>query len=220
MEKLELTAVTRSDRGKKNQSLRADGKTPAVVYGHGLETKSVSLDSKILEQVYTQAGSGKIITLKIDKEKATNVLIYDVQVDPRRGQLTHADLYVVRMDEKLTTDIPLHFVGDAPAVFRDGGVLLKALETVEVEALPADLPDSIEVDLSMLEDFESAIHISDLKVSSKVEILDEADTVVAKVDAPRTEEEMAELDAEVVEDVNAVQSDVESGAEVTIGSED
>ncbi len=199
MDKIVLALSGRKEKGKANAALRAQGLTPAVVYGHGVESESVSASTKELTKVYSEAGGNKIISLKVDGAKETNALIHDVQHDVRTGELTHADFYIVRMDEKLTTAVPLYFVGESTAVFQMEGVLLKALETVEVEALPGDLPDHIEVDISVLDDFEKAIHVSDLKAPKGVEILDEADSLVARVEEPRSEEELAELETEVTE---------------------
>lgn len=199
MEKLSLHANSRDVRGKQNQQLRGAGKTPGVIYGHGTQSTALEIDSRDLQKVYSQAGSNKIILLKLDEGKSKNVLIHDVQHSPRTGALTHVDLYVVRMDEKVKTEVPIHFVGETPAVYQEGGTLVKNLETIEVEALPADLPENIEVDIAVLIDFEKSIHVSDLKVPSEVTIMNEPEELVVKVDPPRSDEELAELDAEIEE---------------------
>lgn len=201
MDKISLTATKRSELGKKAKKLRADGIVPAVVYGHGGEPEAISLDAKITEKIYASAGSNKIIELKVGEAKPQNVLFYDVQHDSRSGAITHADLYRVRMDEKIRTEVPLHFVGESTAVYQDEGTLLKNLEELEIEALPADLPESIEVDISILDDFEKTIHVSDLVIPNGVTLLTDVEELVTKVEAPRSEEELAELDAEVVEEL-------------------
>lgn len=200
MEKVTLQAKKRDVRGKQVAKLRTQGQIPGVVYGHGVAPVAVSLDSRETEKVYTRAGGNKIIELKLGEGAPKNVLIHDVQVDVRTGELTHADLYVVKMDEEIKTEIPLHYTGESTAVYQQEGTLLKNLETIEVEALPGNLPESIEVDISVLDDFEKSIHVSDLKVPTGVTILVDAEELVAKVEPPRSEEELAELD-EAIEEV-------------------
>lgn len=202
MEKILLKANKREASGKANRQLRQQGIVPAVIYGHGLKSAtSIQIDGKQLESIYQKAGGNKIIGIKIDDATVKNGLFQDVQRDPISGALTHADLYLVSMDEKIETEVPLHFIGESVAVYQQEGTLVKALETVEVEALPADLPESFEVDISVLDDFEKEIRVSDLKIPEGVTLLTDVEELVAKVEPPRSDEEMAELDAEVVEEL-------------------
>jgi large subunit ribosomal protein L25 len=219
MEKIELAAVKRSTRGKKNHALRAEGKVPAVVYGRGVKAEPLELEARVIERVYTQAGGNKILALKIGEGRARNVLIHDVQRSPLRGDLIHVDFYVVRMDEELKAEIPLHFVGESTAVYQGEGTLVKNVETVEVECLPGDLPESLEVDIATLDDFEKTITLADLALPEGVKIVaEELDTVVAKVDPPRTDEEMAELD-EVVDESAELPEGVKEEAPVVVSEE-
>jgi len=202
MDKIELVAEKRSVLGKANKKLRVEGKVPAVIYGHGVASQPVTVDSRVMERVWRTAGGNKIISLKVADGRARNVLIHDVQVGRAQDQLTHVDFYVVRMDEVLKTEIPLHFTGESKAVFQDEGTLVKNLETVGVECLPGDLPEVLEVDLSSLDDFEKAITLADISVPEGVKLLEEnLDTIVAKVEPPRTEAEMEELDEAVTEEL-------------------
>jgi large subunit ribosomal protein L25 len=203
MNELILTAQKRELSGKAVQSLRDAGQLPAVAYGHGTAPESLTLDAKTTTRIYAQAGSAKLVELKLGEGKARNVIFQDVQHDPRSGNIIHADLYVVRMDEALEAEVPLHFVGESTAVYQDEGTLMKNLETVQVRCLPGDLPDSIEVDISVLDDFSKQINVSDLKMPKDVELVieDPESVMVAKVEAPRSEEEMADLDAEVTEEL-------------------
>lgn len=199
MDKIILTATKRDETGKKNRLLRESGQVPAVVYGHGEKPRSIKVDARLMDKTFAKAGGNKIIGLKVDEGKDENVLIHEIQQDGRTGAILHADLYLVKMDEKIRTEIPLHFVGESTAVYQLEGTLVKNIEEVEVEALPGDLPESIEVDISVLDDFEKSIHVSDLKIPADVELLAEAEDLVARVEPPRSEEELAELDAEVEE---------------------
>lgn len=200
MEKLELKAGKRAARGRKAEALRNEGLVPAVVYGRGVRSEPLEVESRLLEKIYAQAGGNKIVALKVGDGRARNVLIYDVQRGAVKGELRHADFYVVRMDEVLKAEVPLRFTGESTAVYRDEGSLMKNLEAVEVECLPADLPEAIEVDISMLDDFEKAITLEDLDLPAGVKLANEdMSTLVARVEPPRSDEELAQLDEEVDE---------------------
>jgi large subunit ribosomal protein L25 len=201
MDKLILEATPRTERGKKTAKLRAEGFVPAVAYGHDLKGESVTIDLKSLTKVYHQAGGNKLVDLKLGG-KSRGALIHDVQLDGRTGAIIHVDLYLVRMNEVLSAEIPLHFTGESTAVYQGEGTLVKNLETIEVECLPADLPEMIEVDISVLDDFDKTITVADLVIPEGVKLLmEDVETLVAKVEPPRSDEEMAELDAELGDDV-------------------
>lgn len=219
MARIRLAAASRQDKGKKVQTVRASGDTPGVIYGHGTKSAVIAVDSKQLERVYHEAGSNKIIELTIDKDTTKSALFHDVQHHPLTGRLLHFDLYEIKMDEAIETEVPIHYLGEAPAVYNQGGVLLKSLDAVEVKALPLDLPESIEVNLEELEEVNDAVHISDLKVDSAVTILNDPDAVVTQVVPPKTEEELeAELEEEVPEDAEAA-VESEHGGEAEEGEE-
>lgn len=198
MEKIELIAEKRTVSGKKNKALRAAGKVPAVVYGHGQKSEPLELEGKTIERIYRNAGGNKIVALKIADGKAKNVLIHDVQHGSARGEITHVDFYVVKMNEVLRAEVPVHFTGESDAVFKGEGTLVKNLEMIEIESLPGNLPDMIEVDIAVLDDFEKTITLADLTLPENVKLVEEdLTTVIAKVDPPRSDEEMAELDEAV-----------------------
>lgn len=201
MDKISITAEPRTVLGKQNKRLRAEGKVPGVVYGHGAEPQSLTFDGRQLEKTFAEAGTNKLLSLTVGDDKSHNVLFHEIQRDSLSGALTHVDLYLVKMDEKIRTEVPLRFTGESTAVYQQEGTLLKNIEAVEVEALPGDLPEAVEVDISVLDDFEKTIHVSDLSVPNGVIILDEPEELVVKVDPPRSEEELAELEAEVVEEL-------------------
>jgi len=200
MEKIELAAVKRSALGKQVRALRAEGKVPAVLYGHSVKSEALELDGRQLEKVYRYAGGSKIVALKVGEGRAKNVLITDVQRNVARGELIHADFYAVRMDEELKTEVPLHFSGESTAVYQQEGTLVKNMEMVGVVCLPGDLPDSIEVDISVLDDFEKSITLADLAIPAGVKLVEEdLGTLVVRVEPPRSDEELAELDEAVDE---------------------
>lgn len=212
MDTLKLQVETRADTGKKTQQLRNSGKVPGVVYGRGQETQVVAIDALVFAKTYQKAGHSGLIELMIDASDPVNVLIHEVQTN-HLGRPLHVDFYQVKMDEAIRTEVPLKLVGEAPGVFNLGGSLVQALEEVEVEALPANLPSSIEVDVSSLEELESSLSVVDIVVPEKVTILSDEHEMVCKVEAPRSEEEMAELDAEMGEEVKP--EDVEEAEEAS-----
>lgn len=210
---IELAAQQREVTGKKVRSLRAEGNVPAVLYGHGTESQSLSVSQRSLAKVFADAGSNKIVSLSIGDSKPNSVMIQDVQVDPRTGAIMHADFYKVKMNEKIKAEIPLHFVGESTAVYKLEGSLIQGLTTVEVESLPANLPESLEVDIAVLDDFDKTIHVSDLTIPANVELLTDTSELIAKVEPPRSDEELEDLDAPVVDEVAGEEGDAEAKSE-------
>lgn len=178
--------------GKKVKRGRAKGLLPAVVYGHGFESKPLYLDAKIFSQVFQSAGTSALVDLQIDDQKPVKVLIHEPQMHYLKGQPIHADMYAVKMTEKIETAIPIHFLGESPAVEELEGNLNTSKDELEIRCLPADLIPAIEVDISVLKTFDDSIHVSDIKVPSTIEIMHEPDELIASVAAPISEEKLAE----------------------------
>ncbi|TSC65193.1 MAG: large subunit ribosomal protein L25 [Candidatus Doudnabacteria bacterium Gr01-1014_77] len=210
MEKIELQAQARPETPV--EKLRKQGFMPAVVYGHNKKTEHLALLLSAFEKVFRKAGESTLINLVIDGQPR-NVIIHDTQRHYLTGKFEHADFYEVSMTEKLKATVALEFVGVSKAVKENGGILVTVLDEVEVECLPADLPHNIVVDISVLNAFEDSVHVSDLKVDSKVQILTDKDDVVVKVSPPRTVE--VDLSAPVVEDVSKVEGAAEAKPEAT-----
>lgn len=220
MDSVSLTATKRASLGKLNNKLRKTGAIPAVLYGHNVETLNVQVNERDFAKVFKLAGESTLVNLTIDGQTKP-VLIQEVQSHYLTDKPIHIDFYAVNMSEKLKAKIPLHFTGEAQAVKSLGGTLVRNLSEIEVECLPADLPHALEIDISALNTFEDAVHVSDIKVTNKVTILTNSDEVVANVVAPRTEEEMAELaTAPVVEDVTKVEGVVKPEAPAAAESEE
>jgi len=151
-----------------------------------------------------------LVDLTIDSGAAHKVLIQDVQRDPLLGRILHVDFREVKMDEKLEAEIKLEFVGEAPAVKAHGGILVRAKEHVSVRALPGDLVHEITVDLSSLANINDSIKVGDLKVPMGIEILDGEEEIVAVINEPISEAELAALDAApTTADVSAVKVETE-----------
>jgi len=191
-----LAAEHREVTGKAVNRLRSAGKLPAVVYGHGVASSNVTVDAHAFEQLRKHSGPNALVDLSVDGKKSNPVLINSVQVHPVNRRPLHIDLFLVRMTEELTVDVPLVPTGESIAVNQLGGTLLHATETVKVRALPDHLPQSIEYSVESLVDFDGAIHVRDLVIPADVTLVTDAEEVIAKVQAPRVEVEEAAAVAE------------------------
>lgn len=177
-----LDAQARSITGKKVSQLRNQGLVPAVVYGEAVQPVHVQIPYRALEVALMKAGGTHLITLSVEGQAHT-VITRDVQRDILKGKITHVDFLAVSATTKLKTEVPVHFIGEAPAIALRVGVLNTVTPYVEVEALPADLIDHIDVDLSSLKTVGDAIHVRDLKLSDKVVAVTDEDTVIVAVGA-------------------------------------
>ncbi len=211
-----LAAERREITGKKVSYLRAAGRLPAVVFGRGLDSNSVSVDTHEFENLRRHAGPNTLIDLSVDGEKSAPVLVHGVQTHVVTRRPLHVDLYVVRMTEELTVDVQLVSEGISDAVENGGGTLLHTLESVRVRALPDHLPQSIHYSIDSLATFDDAIHVRDLDIPSDATLLTDLDEVVAKVLPPRVEEEPVVAEAaegEEAEGEAAEGAGAEGGAE-------
>lgn len=185
---LSLIAKPREVIGKKVKALRKKGLLPGVIYSEGKPADSLEMNLGEFQKVWKEAGESSIIELDMDGQKK-NVLIKDVQTDPIKDTPTHVDFYSVRMDKRIEAMVPLSFAGEAPAVKNLGGVLVKVIYELEVEALPANLPSELEVNISKLAMFEDRFLVSDLKLPEGVKVLANRQEIIALVEEPRAEEE-------------------------------
>jgi large subunit ribosomal protein L25 len=183
-----LDATTRTVTGKRVAALRKAGRLPAVIFGHGTPSENVSIDAHEFEQLRRRVGPNTLIDLSVDGRKSRPALVHGVGRDHVHGRPLHVDLFVVRMTEEMTAEVPLVPVGEAEAVRVHGGTLLHVTEHVRVRALPANLPDSIAYPIESLVDFDAAIFVRELSVPAGVHLLTDPDEIVAKVLPPRVEE--------------------------------
>jgi len=209
MPTLILKAKKRVETGKKVDQLRKQGKIPAVLYGHKVKPVSLVLDYSTFEKIFAQAGESTLIDLTVDDQKPVKVLIQDYQLDPKTNQIIHTDLHQVRMDEKLHAEIALNFINEPPAVKELGGILVTAIDSLEVECLPQDLVHEINVDLSSLKTFEDVIHVADIKIPSGLTITHNPHDVVALIQQPRSEKELEGLEAKPKEPEVAASAETE-----------
>jgi large subunit ribosomal protein L25 len=180
-----LAAAPREITGKAVKRLRQEGRLPGVVYGHGVQSTNVSVDSHEFDQLRRQVGSNALVDLSVDGEKPRPVLVLGVQIHPVNRRPLHVDLFVVTMTEELTVDVPLVAIGEAPAAATGGGTLLHPSETVRVRALPDHLPQRIEYAVDSLVDFDLTIRVRDLAIPDDVTLLTDGDEIIARVQAPR-----------------------------------
>lgn len=213
MEQLKLEAQTRKERKRKTNALRESDKIPAVLYGHGIKNQSLTIDFIVFDKLYKKAGESTLIDLAVDGKTPSKVLIQDIQYNPVTGAYSHIDFYQVRMDEKITTHVSIQFIGEAPAVKQHGGILVKSKDKIEIECLPKDLIHEIKVDLSQLKNIDDTIRISQLALPKEVTILEDMEEPIISVAPPRSEEELASLNAEVKEDVTKVEVEKEKKPE-------
>jgi len=205
METLELKADVREATGRRVKALRQEGLVPAVLYGHTDHTDPtlLQIEAKPLGKVLREAGTHQLVGLKIGNKKPVVTLARDIQRDVIRHNYLHVDFYAVKMDEKVTAQVPLVIVGVSPAVKDQGGILTQGMDEIEIECLPADLISAIEVNVEGLLEFNDSISVSDLAVPSSVTVLSDPDSMVAKVEPPRLEEEEEEEVEEGLEEVSA-----------------
>lgn len=192
MKKHKLEVEKRKIVGKKVKSLRKQGVLPANIYGKNIKSLSVQLPVKDFDSVFGEVGETGLLELAVvGEEKIRPVLIHNVQLDPVTSQHLHADFFQVDLKEKVTTMVPLEIVSETLAVKDKKGVLLHTLNEVEVEALPTDLPEKIEVDVSALSEVDQETKVGELKVPSGVTILTDPGLVVCKI-GPLVTAEMEE----------------------------
>ena len=201
MSEYKLAAETRTDTGKgPARRARAAGRIPAVLYGHGIKPKHLSVDAReFTHALHTDAGANVLIELQLGRTRHL-ALAKDIQRHPARGTFTHIDFLLVRRGEKVTVQVPVHLVGEATGV-REGGVAEQDLRAVSLEAEVTSVPEAIEADVSGL-GIGDVLRVQDLKAPAGTAIVDDPDAVVVSVLAPTVEptpEEEAAAEAEAAE---------------------
>ena len=181
-----LTIKVKPRDNTKPNALRRSGFVPATVYGHGYESKSVQVNAKEFSLIPHRAYS-HINEIEIDGGDKFPVLIRNVQVDPVRDNFLNIEFYKIRSDEKIKVKVSLNYTGHSPAVVA-GGVLIISLNEVEIQCLPKDIPDVIDVSLDQIVEIGQGIHTRDLKISNDIVILNKPDEVLARVEIAKTHE--------------------------------
>lgn len=217
---MSLSLSVKKREAGKAESVRESGLIPGVLYGPEIEPVSIAFDYNTFEKLYNEAGESTLVDLIIEGDKeSTKVLIQDIQIDPVKRTITHVDLRQIRMGVEMHANVDLVFVGESLAIKELGGTLVKTRDQVEVKCLPKDLVSHIDVDLSTIKTFEDMIHVKDLQLPAGMTVVDDAETVLAKVNAPLTEEQlkaMDEAEAPSVADVK-VEGDKKDGSASVAG---
>ena len=207
MEQFELVAAPRQVIGKRVKALRRAGQVPAILYGYNIEPMPLQLEVKSLNRVLSRVGQSRLIKLSVQGQREPHMaLARAIHREPITGNLYHVDFMAVSMTEKIKVQVPVVLVGESPAVQRGEGVLVQAINSIEIECLPGDLMDAIRVDVSTLDKVDAQIAVKDLKVSAGIEILAGLDDMVVRV-TPVREEKVEEVvpTAEVAAEVEVIE---------------
>lgn len=206
-----LPVTARELTGKKLKKLRREGILPANIYGKDIQSIAVQLPSKNFEEIYKTVGETGLIDVEVNGELKP-VLIKNVQTQPLSNTILHTDFYQVNLKEKITSMVPLEIVGTPKAVEENIGLLLTPISEIEIEALPTDLPEKIEVPVEHLANIDDQITVGDLKIPSSIEVKTDSEQVVAKI-AELVSEEAKEVAAEMAAEQEAQQAAAEETKE-------
>ena len=185
---MELTVQKREKFGKVVKNLRQDGFIPAELYGHGIQNEHLTVVAKDFAKTFKAAGENTVVNILIDGQPRP-VLIYNVQQNPLSGEFMNVDFYAVRMDEKIRTEVPFVFTGEAPAIKAFNAILVKVMQEIEIEALPMNLPKQIEISLNSLNAFGKTVCVRDLQTIEGVRFLAVPDSVIVTIKEQAKEEE-------------------------------
>jgi len=203
-----LEAINRNVSGKKTRFLRRQGITPTHLFGHSLKSLALQCDTASLQSIISQAGETRPVNLKIEGEKLLRMaFIREVQKNEVTGQLLHVDFYQVKETEKIKVDVPISFVGEAPAMKEKGRSLTHGVTSLSIECLPGDVPPQIEIDLSPLEEVEQPVYVKDIILDPSITVSTDPDQLVVKVSEARAVVE------EVVEEEAVTEEKAEEKAE-------
>lgn len=213
MKNLTIKATQRDILGKKTRFLRRQGITPTHLLGHGLKSLALQCDTAELARIITLGGTTRLIDLQVDEEKQPrSVFIREIQRDTVSDRLLHVDFYQIKLTEKITADIPIVLIGEAPATKLKGNILQQTLTHLGVECLPDKLPPRIELDLSPLEETGQAIYVRDLHLDPDITITTAQERLVVKIGQVMVEKE--EEVVAVAEEEVAAEAGAEAGAAV------
>lgn len=203
--------ATKREAGKDLNIKIKEGFVPAVFYGPKTDSVSVFVSLNDFIKVWREAGESTVINLVVDDGAELPVLIHEVKLDPIRDVPQHIDFYVFEKGKKISVHVPVEFVGVAPAVKELGGILIKVVHEIEVEAEPSKLPHKIEIDVSILKDLNSQFYAKNIKLPEGVELLIEGDEIIASVVEPKEEVEEAPKDIADIEVEKKGKAETEDG---------
>jgi large subunit ribosomal protein L25 len=204
----------RSVLGKKVSRLRSEGILPANLYGRGIDSASLQLQYVDGRDLLNLHGRNNLFEVQISGETEVRpVVVRDVSIDPVTRKILHIDFFQVDLQRTIQADVPLNLIGTSLGVSMYGGVLVQAVDRITIEALPADMPEAIDVDISALEELDSQLFVRDLTISDLVTVLVSEDTLVLAVQRPRvaTEESFEVAEGEEPESTDDSESDESEG---------
>ncbi len=203
MTKTTLAAKPRKTVGRKVKQLRRQGVIPANVFSKEVKSINIQIDEKALTNLLKQVGESGLVYLQVEGEKSDRpVMISQIKRDPVTGSLLHVGWHQVNLKEKVTSAIPVKLTGTAPAEEQHLGILVTQLQEIEMEALPADMSESVEVDISGLAAVGDAVYVKDIKVDSRLAVKSDPEAIVAKIE-PLAVEEPKEIPSAVEGEVTA-----------------
>ena len=214
-----LEVAPRTTVGRHVSGLRRQGLVPGIIYGHSVKPLTVEIPGKDFARMFHRAGRSHLLQLRVEGERvARPVLIKELQINPRTAEPVHVDFFQVNLLEKLTVQVPVVLVGEAPATKFNAGELLHLIHQLEVSCLPDAIPGEIDIDVSGLAEIDDAVRISEVQLPEGVELAAalDPDEVIAKIAAPRVQEEEAAPEVEEGAEVAAegeAQAESESAAE-------
>ena len=201
MDVVSLKLSPRTVTGKKVKVLRRKGIVPVHIYGRGGDPLALQADATVLRRILPRVGANIPLSVEIDDQKGQNIcFVREVQRHPVTEDVLHVDFLRVDVSQTIRAEVPIILLGNAPAVRELSGTLLQPLQSILVEALPMNIPASIEIDVSGLDDFEKGIYVRDVSVAANVSVVTDPDELIARVSPPRVEVvEEAEVEAELEE---------------------
>ncbi|OGM98747.1 MAG: hypothetical protein A2915_04690 [Candidatus Yanofskybacteria bacterium RIFCSPLOWO2_01_FULL_41_34] len=210
-QKIELNAEKREVIGSGLNALRKSGYIPAVLYGKNQESIPLQVSVKDFRKAFELAGESTLIYLSVDGQSYPTI-INDIAKDAINDDILHADFYKVRLDEKIKAKVAVVFQGESPAVKDLGGIFVRNINELEIEAFPQDLPHEVVIDLSSLKNIGDQILVKDLKLDSKLNVVAEIEEIVATVQEPMSAEELEkalEAPTTTIEDVEVIKKEKE-----------
>lgn len=214
MENLTLQASSRDISGKKTRFLRRQGITPTHLFGRDIKSLTLQCDTDALKQLIAQAGRTRPVSLKIDDEKGRrSVFVREIQRDVITRQLLHVDFYQVKKGEKITVDVPIVFVGEAPALKAKGRMLAHSITSLNLECLPDNVPPQIEIDLNSLEELGQAIYVKDIILAPDITVHADPEQLVVKISEAIVKEVEEEVPVEAEEEEAEVTGEAEAETE-------
>lgn len=214
MDKHTLSLEPRTVTGKKVKTLRRAGLVPASICGKGIQSESFQLDSKAFDAVYRRVGRNGLIDLQMPSG-TQSAFVRQVQRHPVSSVYLHVDFRIVDLRTEITADVPIIAVGTNELIERGDGILTLGHSTVHVKALPADLPQQVEIDISRIPDYTTSLHVRDLELGDKVQVLSPEDDMVATI----TQSRMAAEEEEIVEQEQAAEPELAGDEAATAESD-